>query len=107
MYKLNKIKVCVEVEVVARTRAGKVLCPIDVVGDTEPLKVQVPGVKITPFSYPFVFIKWFAKESRVSSVFDWRITARHRLVHTHSSDTYTRVRGTAAPSTALLVEVMV
>ena len=62
-------------------RAGKVLCPIDVVGDTEPLKVQVPGVKITPFSYPFVFIKWFAKESRVSSVFDWRITAQ---VGTHT-----------------------
>ena len=82
------------------------LCPIDVVGDTEPLKVQVPGVKITPFSYPFVFIKWFAKESRVSSVFDWRITAQVGT-HTHSSDTYTRVRGTAAPSTALLVEVMV
>ena len=31
-------------------RAGKVLCPIDVVGDTVPVKVQVPGVKITTFS---------------------------------------------------------
>ena len=30
-------------------RAGKVLCPIDVVGDMVPGKVQVPGVKITAF----------------------------------------------------------